>query len=109
MIKLLSFKKIYIETTPTSNVRIGCLAQYDDLPLFRFSKIRKQPGQDIHITVNTDDKGIFGTSLYRELSLLALALSKQRYRGDVKKWDKQLIYHYIERLANEGQTQRFKS
>ena len=107
--KLLSSKKIYIETNPTSNVRIGQLGQYDELPLFRLSKIRKRPSQDIHITVNTDDKGIFGTSLHREFSLLALASTKQRHKGEVKKWDKQLVYRYIGCLASAGQAQRFKS
>lgn len=109
LMKLLSGKKIYIESNPTSNLRIGRLNQYDELPSFRFSKIRKRPSQDIPISINTDDKGIFGTSLHREYSLLALALTKQRYKGVVKKWDKQLVYQYIGRLASAGQTQRFKS
>ncbi len=109
LMKLLSSKKIYIETNPTSNVRIGRLGQYDELPTFRFSKIRKRPSQDIHITVNTDDKGIFGTSLHREYSLLALALTKQRHKGEMKKWDKHLVYHYIGRMASAGQILRFKS
>lgn len=109
MMKLLNGKKICIETNPTSNVRIARLWQYDELPLFRFSKIRKRPSQDILISVNTDDKGIFATSLHREFSLLALAMTKQRKKGEVKKWDKQTIYQYVGRLANAGQEQRFRA
>ena len=107
MMKLLSDKKIRIETNPTSNVRIGRLGQYDELPLFRFSKVRKHPSQDILISVNTDDKGIFATSLHREFSLLALALMKQRHKGEVKKWNRKTIYEYVGRLAGAGQDQRF--
>lgn len=109
MMKLLSSKKIYIETNPTSNVRIGQLRQYDELPSFRFSKIRKRPSQDILISVNTDDKGIFATSLHREFSLLALALLKQKHKGEVHKWDKQMVYQYVGRLACAGQKQRFRA
>lgn len=109
MMKLLSGKKICIETNPTSNVRIGHLGQYDELPLFRFSKIRKRPSQDILISVNTDDKGIFATSLHREFSLLAIALTKQRHKGVVKKFDKRTVYQYVGRLASAGQKQRFRA
>ena len=109
MMKLLSSKKIFIETNPTSNVRIGQLRQYDELPSFRFSKIRKRPSQDILISVNTDDKGIFATSLHREFSLLALALLKQRHKGEVHKWDKHMVYQYVGHLACAGQKQRFRA
>jgi adenosine deaminase len=109
MMKLLIGKKICVETNPTSNVRIGRLGQYDELPTFRFSKIRKRPSQEIQISVNTDDKGIFATSLYREYSLLALALIKQKRRGEVKKWDRQTVYQYVGHLAGAGQKQRFRA
>lgn len=109
MMELLSSKKIFIETNPTSNVRIGQLRQYDELPSFRFSKIRKRPSQDILISVNTDDKGIFATSLHREFSLLALALLKQRHKGEVYKWDKHMVYQYVGHLACAGQKQRFRA
>ncbi len=109
MMKLLNGKKICIETNPTSNLRIGRLGQYDELPLFRFSKVRKRPSQDILISVNTDDKGIFATSLHREFSLLALALMKQRHMGEVRKWDRKTIYEYVGRLAGAGQDQRFRT
>ncbi len=109
MMKLLKGKNIFIETTPTSNVRIGRLGQYDELPLFRFSKVRIRPSQDILISVNTDDKGIFATSLHREFSLLALALVKQRHKGKVTKWDRQAVFQYIGHLARAGQEQRFRA
>ena len=109
MMKLLRGTKICIETNPTSNVRIGHLGQYDELPSFRFSNIRKHPSQGILISVNTDDKGLFATSLHREFSLLALALTKQCHKGKVKKYDKQTVYQYVGRLAGAGQKQRFRA
>lgn len=108
MIKRLRDKNIYIETNPTSNLRIGRIGQYNELPLFRFSNIRKGQNNGMFITVNTDDKGIFGTSLHREFSLIALALVKQRRRGDVVKWGKGEIYRYVAQIASSGQKQRFR-
>jgi hypothetical protein len=109
MMKVLNGKKIRIETNPTSNVRIGRLGHYDELPIFRFSKIRECPNKDIQVSVNTDDKGIFATSLHREYSLLALSLIKQKHRGNVKKWDSQTVYQYVGHLAGAGQKQRFRA
>ena len=108
MMKLICAKKICIETNPTSNVRIGQLGMYEHLPVFRFTKMRKRPSQNLPISVNTDDKGIFATSLHREYALLALALDKMRHKGEVHKWDRQMIYKYVGQLADAGQTQRFR-
>lgn len=108
MMQQINDKKICIETNPTSNVRIGQLSLYEQLPGFRFTKMRKRPSQDIMVSVNTDDKGIFATSLHREYALLALALDKQRMKGDVRRWSEQMIYEYVGQLADAGQAQRFR-
>lgn len=109
MIKWIKEKKICIETTPTSNVRIGKLGKYEDLPLYRFAKINKRPDRRVIVSVNTDDKGLFATSLQREFALLALALKKQRIRGNVQRWSDQEIYDYVKHLAEAGSINRFKA
>ena len=109
MIKLIKEKKICIETNPTSNVRIGKLKRYEELPLYRFAKMNKRPDRRIVVSVNTDDKGIFATSLQREFALLSLALKKQKISGKVQRWSDQEIYDYVRRLAEAGQINRFKA
>lgn len=109
MIKWIKTKKICIETNPTSNVRIGGLDKYEELPLFRLAKLNKRPDRRVMVSVNTDDKGIFATSLYRELSLLSLALKKQRFSGTVQRWSDKEIYDYVKCLAEAGQKYRFKT
>ena len=109
IINWIKTKKICIETNPTSNVRIGGLNKYEELPLFRLAKLCKRPGQRVMVSVNTDDKGLFATSLYRELSLLSLALKKQRVRGTVRRWSDNEIYDYVKCLAEAGQKYRFKA
>ena len=70
MLKLLSDRKYRIESNPTSNLMIGPFNQYRELPIMRFCK------NNVNVSVNTDAKGVFSTSLYIEYSLLALALQK---------------------------------
>ena len=100
-------KKISIETNPTSNLRTGRLEKYDALHIYRLSKVRNMPHRNVIVSVNTDDKGIFGTSLHREFSLLALALTKQKVKGRAQKWDKNLVYDYVGRLTQAGPQNRF--
>ena len=97
-----------IETNPTSNIRIGGLGRYDEHPIFRFADVRKLPCRNMLVSVNTDDKGIFSTSLHRELSLLAYALSKQQVKGARHRWTNGEVYNYVGRLAGAGQTNRFR-
>ncbi len=60
-------KAIIIECNPSSNVKIGSFDSYYEHPIFKYND------NNLITTVNTDDKGIFATSLYNELSLIAYA------------------------------------
>ena len=62
-------KELHIETCPTSNLMIGAFKRYENLPMFNLN--------DLSLSVNTDDKGIFATSLENEYSLIALSLKKK--------------------------------
>lgn len=58
-------RNIVIESNPTSNMCIGPFEDYSNLPLFKFEE------SGVRYSVNTDDKGVFATSLCNELSLVA--------------------------------------
>lgn len=58
-------KGIAIETNPSSNVVIGPIDEYREHTIHQFVK------NGIIASINTDDKGIFSTSLYNEYSLYA--------------------------------------
>lgn len=62
-------KNIIIETNPSSNVVIGPIDRYEEHTLHQFVK------NGIVASINTDDKGIFSTSLYNEYSLYASSAS----------------------------------
>lgn len=108
MIRWINVKGICIEANPTSNVRIGQLDGYQNHPLYRFSRVRKRPDQNVIVSVNTDDKGLFSTSMQREFSLIALALMKQKKKGRYGKWTDEEVRRYVGNLADNGQRNRFR-
>ena len=94
MMKMISKKGYRIESNPTSNLMIGPFDMYNELPTLKFYD------RHVNVSVNTDAKGVFSTSLYIEYSLLALALQKQG-----KDWD--VIKSEIEQLIISSHGQRF--
>lgn len=71
---------ISIECNPSSNFKIGEIQRYDEHPILKFNNHgldSPNPRHSICVSINTDDAGIFSTSLEREYSLMALALEKQ--------------------------------
>lgn len=97
--KVLHERGIAIECAPTSNLLIGPFYRYDDHPLLNMCKVEGDEN-DLSVSINTDDAGIFCTSLYAEYSLMALALIKQGNNNNS-------VYDYIRRLKNNGNEQRF--
>lgn len=95
-------KRIAIECNPSSNVLIGPFDRYDKHPIFTFCPVVTQKGKVCQfVSVNTDDQGVFDTSLEEEYALLECALRKQGYYSDIE------IYDYLERLRQNGFAQVF--
>lgn len=103
MIKDLARRQICIECCPSSNVRIGRLDKFENHPIFRFSPINPvQTRHPLAVTVNTDDLGVFSTSLPNEYSLLALALLKKTDLEGNTLYSSQEVYDWIGRLIDNG-------
>lgn len=78
---------IIIECNLSSNVLIGTFGEYKDHPIFRFYDLRMEQGgmerqPRMHVCINTDDLGIFDTSLEFEYALLAQALHERGNEND---------------------------
>lgn len=72
-------KRIGIECNPTSNYKIGEIETYDQHPIFKFFNSGLNTPfkrHDLLVSINTDDLGVFSTSLDREYSLMALAAER---------------------------------
>lgn len=100
---------IAIECNPTSNYKIGEIDRYDEHPISKFNTINGQteyPKRDISVSINTDDKGVFSTSIEREYALIAHSLIRKfRYNNDgVKGSD---VYDWLDKIRLLSIGQRF--
>ncbi len=109
MIAEIAEKQIAIECNPSSNVKIGHFDRYDEHPIFRFRPIDKNIHTPLlNVSINTDDRGVFATSLYNEFSLIALALTKQRDKDGNRLYNDEAICEYIDHIRKNNIIQRFK-
>lgn len=77
-------KRISIECNPSSNYKIGEMTRYDEHPIIKFFNSglsTPYPPHHIAVSINTDDQGVFSTSLEREYSLIALAMERNQPEG----------------------------
>lgn len=103
-------KHLSIETNPTSNYRIGDFDRYDEHPILNFFNYglehKSIPSHSITVSINTDDKGVFSTSLEREFSVMAAALEKKaamEHDGNSPR----RIYDWLDRIREMGFEMRF--
>ncbi len=99
-----------IECNPTSNLKIGHFDSYSTHPIVRMYNDRLPVSEEPHsicVSINTDDKGIFATSLEREYSLLALSLEKKYVKAG--QCSPRAIYEWLDRIRQMGEEQRFHS
>lgn len=95
-------KGLVIECCPSSNYKIGFNDQYDQHPIFRFCGINEDAEHHIPVTINTDDLGIFHTSLDNEFSLIALAALKQKDSAGNYINPRFKVFQWLERIRENG-------
>ena len=111
MIGELVQKGIGIETNPSSNYLIGPIQKYNEHPIVRFNgrKLKETNiNMNLQVSINTDDQGVFDTSLENEYALMAIALKKAKTENNEFKYDLEDIYAWIDYVRKMGITQSFK-
>ena len=108
----ISKKKIAIECCPTSNLKIGYIERYDQHPLltkfYPIDEVSSNPSYPlIKSSINTDDRGVFHTSVYEEYSLLALALDKSLDKDNKRRYNEPTILRYINEVRDNSQQMAF--
>ena len=100
---------IGIETNPSSNYLIGSFKRYDKHPIFSFYNLGLTVSPDelekcpqLPVCINTDDQGIFSTYLENEYALLALALEKVKDADGNSKYNRTMIYMWIDNIRKLG-------
>lgn len=103
---------IFIECNPTSNYLISKLRRYEDHPIIRFYNSELYHEKDelcaqINVSINTDDQGVFDTSLENEYALMAYAL--ENYKGENGfVYNSSDIYKWIDSIRKMGLQQKFR-
>jgi hypothetical protein len=101
-------RHIAIECNPSSNFKIGEIERYDEHPIakfFNYGLKTPYPRHDIAVSINTDDQGVFATSLEREYSLMALAIERNRYKEYEN--SPRAIWEWLDRVRELSMEQRF--
>ena len=104
--KQLCQASIAIECCPSSNLKIGLSNRYENQPIFRFFPI-ESPQKRIPVTINTDDLGIFQTSVDNECSLLTLAALKVKDKEGNRIFFKPEVIQWLEKIVENGFKYKF--
>lgn len=109
---------IGIECNPSSNYLIGTFRDYLKHPIFQFDNrhlysssnpASQKPNPHIKASINTDDLGIFDTSLENEYALMASALhTNNQYCLPENEILPQQIYEWLDHIRQNGCEQNFK-
>lgn len=108
-------KGICIETNPSSNCLIGTFKEYNKHPIKNFYNLGLTNNYEelercpqLQISINTDDQGVFCTSLENEYALVALSLEKQYDKDGNPLYNKTMIYEWLDRIRKMGLNHSFK-
>lgn len=104
-----AMRGIAIECNPTSNVLIGTFGSYDRHPILNFSRCRLDGlsgNTQIQVSINTDDLGVFDTSLENEYALLLCAISRARHREG--NYNDDAVYEYLDYVRENGIRMSFR-
>ena len=107
--KIIAERKIAVECNPTSNVLISNFQYYVKHPAMVFNHYRLDGNTEepnLWISLNTDDIGVFDTSLSNEYAVLCAAII--RYRHEEGNWNDEAVYEYLEGLRQNGLEMAFR-
>ena len=106
---------IGIETNPSSNLAISPIQGYDEHPIVQmynrditWDKDKLQDCPQLNVSINTDDKGVFHTSLENEYALMACAMEKMRDEKEHPVYNRQMFYQGIDNIREMGNQQSFQ-
>lgn len=104
-------KGIFVECNPTSNYLIAKLERYEYHPIINFYddglNYNNKDCAQINVSINTDDQGVFDTSLENEYALMAYSLEYMTENGKYVFTPYQ-VYKWIDNVRNMGLIQSFK-
>lgn len=107
-------KGIMIECNPSSNFLISTFKDYKKHPITIFNNLDLEIDQhkvtvcpQISVSINTDDQGVFDTSLEYEYALIASALIKDTDENGNYRYKPSQVYKYLDSVRRMGNEQTF--
>lgn len=108
LITTLAERKIAVECNPTSNYCIGPFSRYQDHPMLNlYSKNLVEEDSRLNVSINTDDLGVFYTSLEMEYGIMYTALMKCRKDDHQPKYSREQILQWLADVREFGHIQAF--
>lgn len=111
----IAMRGISIEVNPSSNVLISTFRKYEEHPILAFynkglplSQQEKDSCPQLHVSINTDDKGVFYTDLENEYALLARSLEQIQDEKENQRFKKNDIYAWLDDIRVMGLEQGFQ-
>lgn len=107
--RLLAEKGISIECNLSSNQLIGTFRDYKKHPIFTFNNYGltfNLNSEQLSASINTDDQGVFDTSLENEYAIIVQCMSEMRENGE-RIYSDDAIYSYIDHIRKQGLLQTF--
>lgn len=101
---------ISIESNPSSNALIGTFRDYQKHPILYFNNMGLSHSSKVvqmHVSINTDDMGVFDTSLSFEYALIAAMLSQMTEPNMGRLHSDREIESYLRGLRQMGLEQIF--
>lgn len=106
-----SSKHLSIECNPTSNYVIGNFKRFDKHPILLFYNKHLEKNDlkaaQISVSINTDDQGVFDTSLKNEYSVMAASLEQVTDENGQYVYSPDDVYHWIDEVREMGICQSF--
>lgn len=103
-----------VESNPTSNVKISAVPSYAEHPITRLynnglvhtsEELRSCP--QIPVSINTDDSGVFFTSLESEYAVVARSLETLQDADGQPRYYRWEVYDWLDRIRQMGNDQSF--
>lgn len=104
-------KGIAVESCPSSNFLISNLEHFKDIPTFNLFPVQESNSDFVrlNVSINTDDQGVFFTSLQKEYAMLAGTLRELHDSNGLRVYSDDQILNWIEHLINNSKQQCFGS
>lgn len=102
---------IAVESCPSSNFLISNLDEFKEIPTFQLFPIQEDTAKGLirlNVCINTDDQGVFYTSLMKEYTMLAAIMREEKENG-VRKYSDDAILSWIKHLIDNSKQLCFRT